>query len=303
MRAFLPDHRGDEARPVRPVEPGGADHVARQAGLLQHGPFPGQLGAAVRGARGRQAVLRIRLAAPPVEHVVRGDLDERGPPRRTAGGQPGHGLAVDPERGVLAGLSVVHRGPGRAVDDHRGLPAGQRLPDGTGVGDVEIAAGQPGHGLAPVFQHGHQIPAQHPPGPGHQPPAHRPGPALAGRFGLAAGPGHRPGARLPGRLRSRAVSAAPTRRGGPRTSAPWPPGRRRTGCAARSRAPAAPGRPASNAGHGPCGPATGVTMSQPAPQCSRMARVSSRLVSSASPLMWYTPAAVPCSSTSWMPRQ
>jgi len=73
FRSFLIMWR--RSRPVDPVEPGVRPRTG-QAVLLQHGPFPGQLGRPYRcAAPGEPSSGTAR--GPAVEHVVGGDLAER----------------------------------------------------------------------------------------------------------------------------------------------------------------------------------------------------------------------------------
>ncbi len=176
--ARLADHRPDEAAAVRPVQPGGAQHVTPQPRLAQHGLLTSQLGPAVRGPRRGPAVFRVRLAGLAVEDVVGGQLDQRGAGRGALRGQARHCLPVDPERRGLVGLGGIDRGPRRAVDHHVRGPAVQGRLDLAGIGDVEVGAAQPGDRRTAPVEDGDEIPAEHPPGAGDQPPAH-----------LAAAPG------------------------------------------------------------------------------------------------------------------
>ena len=188
--ACLGDHRGDEVAPVRAVQPGGADDVAGQAGLPQDGPFPGQLGTAVGGARGWPPGLRVRLAGParrtrspwrpgrarlPRAAHSAASPDTASPLRRSAASSLASASSTAVQAAQLTTTSGRH---GRA--------------GATGTAPASVmsrsARDGPGHGLAPVFQDGHQIPAQHPPGPGHQPTGHRAGPPSPAFSGSPPGP-------------------------------------------------------------------------------------------------------------------
>ncbi len=68
------DHRTDEARPVRPVQPRRPDDIARLGQVVEHDPLAGQLGASVGGARRRDVILGIRPGGIPCEDVVGRDL-------------------------------------------------------------------------------------------------------------------------------------------------------------------------------------------------------------------------------------
>ncbi len=64
------DHRADEVRPVRSVQPRRPDDIARAGQAVEHGPLAGQLGASVGGARCRDVILRIRSASIAREDVI-----------------------------------------------------------------------------------------------------------------------------------------------------------------------------------------------------------------------------------------
>ena len=64
------DHRADEARPVRPVQPRRPDDESRFGQAVEHGPLASQLGASVGGARRRDVILGIRSVSIPGEDVI-----------------------------------------------------------------------------------------------------------------------------------------------------------------------------------------------------------------------------------------
>ena len=175
-----------------------------------------------RRCAARDIVLGIRPASVPGENVVGRDLHQAGPSAAQAAARFGRAAALTGERVFLGRLGVVDRGPGRAVDDHVGQPAGDRIGDGGGVGHVQAGPVHPGHRLTAGGQRGDQVGTEHPASPGDQPPGHdtRPDPAGTGAA-LAC------------------LSGSHQDRGCPHTSARSPPGPGGTGPAARTPSPQA----------------------------------------------------------------
>ena len=215
------DHRTDEARPVRPVQPRRPDDKARSGQAVEHGPLAGQLGAPVGGARRRDIVLRIRPAGITCEDIVGRDLHEPGAESRTGRGQVRRAASVDGQRLFLGRLGIVDRGPGRAVDDHIRPAARDRIGDSGGVGHVQAGPVHPGHRLAAGGQDGDHVGAEHAASPGDQPPGHdaRPDPAGAGAGLCRLSGSHQ--ARLPAYQRT--VASRPWRN---RTLGAYPMARR-----------------------------------------------------------------------------
>ena len=163
--ARQPDHRGDEVRPVRAVEPGRPDHVAGAGEQPEHGLLAGQLGAPVRGARPGAVIFRVGQPAVAAEHVVSGHVHQDRATRGAGGGDVLCALPVHQERIFLVCLGIVYGRAGGAVDhDGRPVPL-HRAADRGLVSDVQIAAGQAGHVLAAALQGGHEVPAEHAPAP------------------------------------------------------------------------------------------------------------------------------------------
>ena len=195
--ALEPDHRADEARPVRPVQPRRPDDKARFRQAVEHGPLASQLGASVGGARRRDVILRIGSAGVSCEDVVGRDLHQAGARCRAARGQVSRTAGVDGQRLFFGRLGIVHGGPGRAVDDHIRPAAGDGIGDGGGVGHVQAGPVHPGDRLAAVGQDGNHVAAEHAASPGDQPPGHdtRSDPAGAGAVPCRLSGSHQ--ARLP----------------------------------------------------------------------------------------------------------
>src|SRR6185312_5781321 len=143
------------------VQPGGADDVAAVREGLQDGLFAGELGAAVGAARGGGGVLGVRRGGVAGEDVVGGDVEQDGAGTGAGVGEVGRAVAVDRERLGLAGLGVVHGGPGRAVDDHGGPVALERAPYGVGVREVQRLPVEGGDLLTRRRQPGQYVPAEH----------------------------------------------------------------------------------------------------------------------------------------------
>ena len=123
-----------------------------------------------------------------VEDVVGGYLDEGGAAVRAGVGEVADRAPVDGEGLVFACLRVVDRRPGGAVDDDVGLVVFHRGRDGRGVGDVKAGPVQPDDLIALGAEQAGQVAAEHPVGPGDQPPAHDAG--RCGGAGRSSGSHH-----------------------------------------------------------------------------------------------------------------
>lgn len=164
------EHGAHEAAAVGAVEPGGADDGARVRERGEHGPFAGELGAAVGGAGGGRGVLGVGGARGAGEDVVGGDVDQPGAVPGAGAGQVGGAVAVDPQGAELVVLGGVHGRVGGAVDDQIGAVGGDRVLDRVGAGDVQGGAVEAGDVLAAPGQFRDGVPAEHPGGPDDEPP-------------------------------------------------------------------------------------------------------------------------------------
>jgi hypothetical protein len=72
------DHRCDETRPVRSVQPCRPDDIARLRQPVEHGPLAGQLGTSVGGTRRRGVILGVRPGRITGEDVIGRDLYQAG---------------------------------------------------------------------------------------------------------------------------------------------------------------------------------------------------------------------------------
>src|SRR5439155_15317499 len=217
-------------------------------------------------------VRRVRRGGGAVEDVVGGDLEQ---PRAGRLGEHRDPVPVDRRRRLLRRLGTVDVGPPGRVDDD--IAAGDRGAYRGRVGDVEdVVGGRDDVGLARLGQHRAQVAADHPARAGDQ-PAHQPASrALTGSHQSRFWRYH---ATVPAR-----PASMPIRGTYPSSSRIFMMSREyRRSWPLRS--------------------GTGCTMSQPAPQAASSRSVSSRLVSSVPPPMWYTSPRRPFSRTSSMPRQ
>lgn len=75
-----------------------------------------KFGAAIDRGRVGGILLPIGLSAGAIEHVVRADLDQKGPLRLAGFGQPPHGGGVDQNGQLGFRLAAVNLGEGSAID-------------------------------------------------------------------------------------------------------------------------------------------------------------------------------------------
>ncbi len=112
-------------------------------------------------------------------------MDERHAGGGAGPGDVGGAVAVDGEGGVRLRLGPVDGGVGGGVDDEGATRPGDRAPDVPGARDVEVGAGEPGHGEPPGRAGTHELGAHLPGGAEHEEArgrgAHRDSPAAAVR--------------------------------------------------------------------------------------------------------------------------
>ena len=132
--------------------------------------LPGELGAAVLGARGDRVGLDVRRALLAVEHVVGRDVHDPRPGGRGRSGDVTGAIGVDSAREPALLLRPVHVGERRAVDHavgNGGADGGDRR---VAIGDVELRSAEGNDVMAGGGRRLGGIAAEHAGGSGNQYP-------------------------------------------------------------------------------------------------------------------------------------
>ncbi len=111
------EHGAHKIGPERRINPGRPqDHLTRIG--RRHRRLALQLGASVDALGRRRVGLQIGSLLGPIEHIVGGELYDRGPRGGGGGGHGGGSIPVDGEGDVRLAFSLVDIGIGGRIDHH-----------------------------------------------------------------------------------------------------------------------------------------------------------------------------------------
>ena len=132
-----PEHRVDEARPPRTVEP--RDPCDQMIGaMMADRSFSGQLASSVDGSRIRFVPLVVGAIGVAREDVVRRDGDQPRSDPVSCGGNVGGAESIDGEGSILVRLTGIDCGHGRTMKNGFGSSLFERAPGRRGIDQIEI---------------------------------------------------------------------------------------------------------------------------------------------------------------------